>query len=61
MSHPEIIFIRTGNNHSPFSQKWRILSKLILNKNTKISRSSTRSSDSIGCLPAALDPARGPI
>jgi hypothetical protein len=61
MSHPEIIFIQTSNNPYRFSQKWRILSKLILNKNTKKSRATTRDSDSIGASQDAADLAPAPI
>ncbi|MCX4218378.1 MULTISPECIES: hypothetical protein [Pseudomonas] len=46
MSYPEIIFIAQSNNPSPFLQKFRMLSKSILNKNTKKCRSIGISSDS---------------
>ena len=46
MSYPEIIFIRSSNNPSPFLQKFRMLSKSILNKNTKNCRCTRLSSDS---------------
>ena len=46
MSHLEIISIHSGNNPYRISQKRGMLSKFILNKNTKISGSTLRSSDS---------------
>jgi hypothetical protein len=46
MSYPEIIFIAQSNNPSPFLQKFRMVSKSILNKNTKKCRSIHLSSDS---------------
>ncbi|CAI8930768.1 hypothetical protein EMIT093MI4_60143 [Pseudomonas sp. IT-93MI4] len=54
MSYPEIIFIAQSNNPSPFLQKFRMLSKSILNKNTKKCRPIHLSSDSSeGIFPAA--------
>ena len=58
MSYPEIIFIRYSNNPSPFLQKFRMLSKLILNKNTKKCRSTGVTSDSSEGFFLQVDPAK---
>jgi hypothetical protein len=61
MSHPEIIYIPSRNNASQNSQKWRMLSKSVLNKNTKKCRCTTGISDSIKGPQALARGAEAPI
>ncbi|BBP63373.1 hypothetical protein PHLH5_09140 [Pseudomonas sp. Cab53] len=47
MFHPEIIFLRSGNNPSPKLQQASMLSKLILNKTPKKGKATTPDLDSL--------------